>query len=286
MDRLGKDGAAIGKPADYRTVSLSHDGKRVAASVVDQATQKGDIWVLDIARGTSTRLTFDPASEQGPTWSLDDRKIYFNSLRQGRGDIFAKSSFGTGEEELVYGSPSIDGLMSFAPDGLTAWIQSTSKGIESMDILRLTLRDASASAYLSAPYAEMHPAPSPDGRWLAYVSDQSTRQEVYVTSLGSDGGRWQISTDGGLFPTWTRGGREIIFQGLDSKLVAVDVQLAPVFSAGVLKVLFDPRIRTSIPGRKWDVTADGERFLVNRSFDSGTVAPLTLVQNWATALQN
>ena len=284
IDRSGKEGETIGKPADYRNPRLSHDGTRIATSIIDQVTQKSDIWVLDIARGTATKLTFDPESDNSPTWSLDDRKIYFTGLRQGRGDIFVKSSFGTGSDEHVYGSPNADYLMNLAPDGSSAWIQTNIPGKQSWDIFRMSLPDGKADLFLGTPNAEVLPAASPDGKWLAYVSDESGRSEVYVQSLAADGGKWQISRDGGAVPAWTRGGREIVFQGRDNKFIAVEIRVSPAFAAGVPVTLFDPQVRTNIPGRAWDVTPDGERFLVNRLLEAPEVEPLTLVQSWASAL--
>jgi len=282
MDRSGRDGEVAGKPADYYAPRLSHDRTRIAASILDPGTQKTDIWVLDIARGTNTKLTFDPENDRTPVWSLDDRKIYFQGVRQGRGDVFVKSSSGTGSDEPVYGSSDPEALWDLSPDGSTAWMMVV--GRQGADIFKLSLPDGKASLFLGTPFSEGFPRPSPDGRWLAYVSDESGRREVYVRSLSDDGGKWQISTDGGSFPAWTRGGCEIVFQGLDNKLVAVDIRLEPAFSAGMPHVLFDPKLRTGAPTNMWDVSADGERFLVTRSLNSPEVEPLTLVQNWVRAL--
>jgi len=282
MDRSGRDGEVAGKPADYYAPRLSHDGTRIAASILDPGTQKNDIWVLDIARGTNTKLTFDPENDRTAVWSLDDRKIYFQGVRQGRGDVFVKSSSGTGSDEPVYGSPDPEQLIDLSPDGSTAWMMVM--GRQGADIFKLSLPDGKASLFLGTPFLEGFPRPSPDGRWLAYVSDESGRREVYVRSVSDDGGKWQISTDGGSFPAWTRGGREIVFQGLDNKLVAVDIRLEPAFSAGMPHVLFDPKLRAGTPSNMWDVSADGERFLVTRSLNSSEVEPLTLVQNWPAAL--
>jgi eukaryotic-like serine/threonine-protein kinase len=283
MDRHGKEGDTIGKPADYRNARLSHDGTRIAATLVDPATQRSDVWVIDIVRGTTTKLTFDPENDSSPTWSADDQRIYFTSQRSGKGDVFVKSSFGTGTEEPVYGSPEVDFLQSLSPDGLFGWVQSN-LGRQSWDTFRVNLRDGTASAFLATPYSEVQAAASPDGRWLAYSSDETGRAEVYVQSLSNDGGKWQVSTDGGGFPLWTRGGREIIYQGRDSKLIAVAIEAGATFSAGVPSVLFDPRMRSNIPGRMWDATPDGERFLVNRLLDTPEVEPLALIQNWPEGL--
>jgi len=285
FDRSGRESGTVGKPADYRAPRVSHDGARVATAINDPSTQKTDVWVLDVARGTSTRLTFDPESDHSPAWSLDDRKVYFTGMRAGKGDVFVKSSSGTGTDEPVFGSPEFDIVGSLAPDGVSAWAQSNS-GNQGWDVLRVSLPDGKASVFLSTPFIELNPAVSPDGRWLAYSSNESGRMEVYVQSLIDDGGKWQISTDGGSFPSWTRGGREIVFQSADNRLVAVEVRLAPTFLAGTPQPLFDPRIRTNAQGRMWDVSADGERFLVVRSLDAPDVEPLTLVQNWAAALED
>ena len=285
MDRAGKDGDPVGKSVDYRVGRLSHDGTRIAASVQDPSTAKADIWVLDIARGTSTKLTFDPEDDVSPVWSLDDKKIYFTSRRQGRGDIFAKSSFGTGSEELIYESPGPDTMVSLSPEGQYGWIMSSVAGKPARDIVRVALQDGKGEVFLGSPFDEFLPAVSPDGRWLAYVSDESGRSEVYVQTLSSDGGKWQISTDGGTLPSWTRGGRELIFQGRDNRLMRVDIQSGGGFQAGVPAALFDPRTRPNIVGRLWDVSSDGERFLVNRSVDAPEVEPLTLIQNWKNLVE-
>lgn len=196
-----------------------------------------------------------------------------------------KSSFGTGSEQAVYQSPHGDFMISLSADGQTGWVQSSIVGKPSRDIFRVSLRDGQADVFLGTPFDEFQPVPSPDNRWLAYVSDETGRREVYVQSLGGDGGKWQISTDGGQAPLWTRGGREIIFQGRDGRLIAVEVVTSPAFSAGNLKPLFDPKMRSNAFGRMWDVTADGERFLVNRLVDAPEVEPLTLVQNWERSLK-
>ncbi len=284
LDRTGRDVGLVGKTvAEYGSPRLSRDGTRVAVGITDPGTQKSDVWVMDVARGTSTRLTFDPENDYGPVWSLDDRRIYFSSSRSGRGDIFAKSSSGTGTDETIYAGPNHEILMQVSPDGALAWIIANQPK-QSWDILRLDLQSGKATDFISTPFLEWGPSPSPDGRWLAYASVESGRGEVYVQSLLDDGGKWQISTDGGGYMAWTRGGREIIYQGSDRKLMAVDIRLEPTFQAGTPKVLFDPRMRVSA-GKEWDVMADGERFLVNRAIEVPGVEPITLVQNWPATLK-
>jgi hypothetical protein len=154
----------------------------------------------------------------------------------------------------------------------------------SYDIYRLDLESREVEIFLQTPFAEGAPAVSPDGRWLLYQSYESGRDEVYVQSLEDDGGKWQISTDGGLWAQWTRGGREIIFSTADDgTLMAVEVTLEPTFSAGVPQALFDARV--GLGGQRYDVTPDGNRFLVSQPMEQPGEEPLTLVQNWTRELE-
>jgi Tol biopolymer transport system component/predicted Ser/Thr protein kinase len=294
LDRDGSEQGTVGRPADYRIPVLSHDRKRIAASVRDPQSQQADIWILDIERGTSTRLTFDPAYDVRPLWSADDRTIYFASNRSGGiaeaspgvggFDIYSKASAGTGTAELVYGGEAPDYLWSLSSDGRTGWLLSNNMGRTGWDISRLDLESGEAAVFLQAPFQELGPVVSPDGHWLLYSSDESGRNEVYVQSLGDDGGKWQISTDGGIWGEWTRDGREIVYRGGDGTLMAVGVTFEPTFAAGIPEALFDPRERDAV-GPQYDVTPDGLRFLVNQPLEQSVVEPLILVQNWARELE-
>jgi Tol biopolymer transport system component len=284
MDREGRDVETVGKPADYRSIALSHDGKRVAASVIDPKTQKTDIWVLDLERGTSMRLTFDPADDNSPIWSVDDKKVYFTSMRQGRGDIFQKSSAGTGTDEVVLADPEMSYLFSLTADGRTgAVITNNGAKKTGWDISILDVATGKTRVFLETPFNELTPALSSDGRWLAYFSNESGQNEVYVQSLEGDGGKWQISTTGGTRPRWSRDNDEIVFQSPDDKLMVVDVKLQPVFTASVPRPLFDPKIR-QLSGMQYALAPDGKRILVNRPIEQAVVTPVTLVQNWTQGL--
>lgn len=286
MDRDGRDLEMVGKPADYRQIGLSRDGRRVAATVVDPKSNSSDIWVLDMDRGTATRLTFDPQDDFAPVWSVDDRRVYFTGARQGRGDVFWKSSSGTGAEELLVGDAEWTMLTSFSADGKLAAMMTNNIGRKTA--WDIWLRDSATGkgrVILETPFSENSAQLSRDGRWLAYHSDESGRSEVFVISLEDDGGKWQISTDGGSRPLWSRGDREIVFLGSDGKLMVVDVTHSPRFTAGVPRVLVDPRLR-SLPGMLWAISSDGQRILVNRDIEDRTASPYSLVQNWTEGLAN
>jgi serine/threonine protein kinase len=255
LDRFGKDIGIVGKSnADYSVPKFSHDARRVAVGILDPSTQRSDVWVMDVVRGTSTRLTFDPENDGGPAWSRDDRTIYFGGTRSGRGDVFAKSSSGTGTDSLVYAGPYQETIARVSADGAFLWLISN-QGKRSWDIFRLDLASGECAAVLATPFLEAGPFPSPDGKWLAYASNESGRFEVYVQSLLDDGGKWQVSTEGGTYMAWTRGGNEIIYQAPDRKLMSVDVRTEPTFQAGTPQVLFDPRMRATST-MEWYVTPD------------------------------
>jgi Tol biopolymer transport system component len=280
IDREGKDVRVAGKPADYRTIALSHDGKRIAASVLDSKTQKTDIWVIGVERGTSTRITFDPEDDNNPSWSADDRYIHFTSYRQGNVDMFRKSSSGTGVEELVLGDPGSTTLMSVTADGKTgAAITQTRQG---WDISLMDMEKRTVKPFVQTPFNELFPMLTRDGRWLLYHSNESGRAEVYVQRIDGEGGKWQISTDGGARARWGRGEREIVYLSGD-KLMLVDVQLGPEFSASVPRPWMTPGVRPA-PGPQFAMSPDGSHVLVNRLIDVPVVTPVTIVQNWVEDL--
>jgi serine/threonine protein kinase/Tol biopolymer transport system component len=285
LDRAGRELDTVGRPAAYYNMPvLSHDQKRVAVGIMDPETG-GDIWVIDVERGATTRLTTDPTGDYRPLWSIDDRTIYFTSNRLSpTGDIHSKPSSGTGTAELVYrGEDDMDVLWSVSPDGTTGWLWSyVGTNRTDIDILRINLETLETEVVVGTPFREALPAISPDGRWLLYQSNESGRNQVYVQSLRDDGGKWPISIDGGRHGRWTRDGREIVFQTPDGMLMAVEVALEPTFSVGIPKALFNPG---SAGWPEFDVTPDGERFLVNQPIDEPSVEPLTLVQNWTSALE-
>ena len=284
MDRDGRDLDTVGKPADYRSIALSHDGKRVVASIQDPKNQKTDIWALDLERGTSTRLTFDPANDYSPLWSPDDRTIYFTSHRQGRGDLYRKSSSGTGTDEPVFGDPDQNILWSLSGDGRTGAIMTNNTTKKTgWDISIFSFADAKNRVFLETPFNEVAPAISSDGKWLAYNSNESGQGEVYVQSLGNDGGKWQISTEGGKLPQWTQDNGELVFQSPDDKLMVVTVKFTPAFTASVPRKLVDPKIRQMI-GLQYALSPDGKRILINRSVEQAVSTPVTLVQNWTQGL--
>ena len=210
VDREG-GGGTIGEPARYDTPALSHDQTRVAVAVFDADMRGSDIWVLDIERGTSTRLTFDPDDTFGRRGRSTTGRSTSASHRSGRGDVYSKSSSGMGRSSGVrLGEGGV--LMSVSPDGATGWVVQRHHG---RDGLRHLPRRSGESAGRGRSADAVHggwPGRLPRRPVAPLSVRRIGRSEVYVQSLQGDGGKWQISTDGGIVGRWTREGREIVFQ--------------------------------------------------------------------------
>jgi WD40 repeat protein len=279
-DRAGKQIETVGEPGIIARPRLSHDEKRIAMDIRDPASANTDIWTYDIARHTKTRLTFAPGAESFALWSADDTRILFTSDRKGPGDLYEKSSSGTGEEILVLASDALKVPFSWSSDGRFVAFQTINPKTPARtgDIGTYSYADRKATPYLETDFNEGEPVFSPDGKWIVYVSNESGKTETYVRSFPDSGGKWQVSTVGGEDPIWSRDGKEI-FLDLGTKIMAVPVQTSPTFSAGTPQILFDARIRQDT-GVQYDVSADGQKFLVDVDVTEAAATPITLVQNW------
>jgi serine/threonine protein kinase/Tol biopolymer transport system component len=290
IDRAGRLLQPVGPLANYRGIDLSPDGTRVAAHRHERAMQ-GDVWVTELARGTTSRITSDPQENSSPIWSPDGRFIAFASLRGGKWGLYRKASDNTGGEERLLESDGIVSPQSWSPDG-----QSIVYTAPPGDLWLLPLSgDRKPMVLVNSRFAETWGQVSPDGRWLAYASNETGAFEVYVRPFPAGGGKVQVSTRGGQNPRWRRDGRELFYMALlaGEKLMAVDVTTAHgTFEAGPPKELFDSGLVTTIghsgPYHSYAVSPDGQRFLIPQppsGSTPGTSAPVVVVINWAAALQ-
>ncbi|HEX5854746.1 MAG TPA: protein kinase [Thermoanaerobaculia bacterium] len=278
FDRSGKKLDAVGPKGNFNYPRISHDGRRVAVAIGDP----GDVWIEDLARKVSTRLTFDPADDGWPVWSPDDSRVFFVSQRTGGGDIYAKSSSGTGSDELVFSSPLGKVPRGFTPDGRMLLFETLNPKTK-YDLEVLSLPDRKVTPFLHADSDELLGDISPDGRFVAYISNESGRMEVYVQPFPGPGGKWQVSTAGGTAAVWRRDGKELFYLAPDHKLMAVAVKAGATFEMEAPQALFEARLKED-PDREFDVSADGQRFLLVTPGDEST-PPISLVQNWTVLLR-
>jgi len=274
-------------PHLYRASRLSPDGGRVAVEITGT---ENDIWVYDTARNTLTRLTFEGNNQQAQ-WTPDGKRVTFRSDRAGPFNLFWKLADGTGAVERLTTSEFRQNPGSWSPDGqFLAFHQQPSVGSSATnrDIWILPLEgERKPQAILQTQFNELAPVFSPDGRWLAYVSDESGRSEIYVRPFPKvEEGKWQISTDGGVEPRWAPNGRELFYRtASDGQMMVVDITTGPTFGAGTPRLLFEGSYQSGAIGAAfYDVTPDGQRFVMVQA-QQGAGAPIHVVENWFEELK-
>ncbi len=286
FDRGGKALAALGEPGTYLSPRLSPDGKRLA--VVSFESGKADVWVYDLARsGVKTRLTFDPSIQTNPTWSPDGLQIAFWSNRKGGSHSYQKAANGTGNEEIILEGNTSERVRSWSSDGrYIAYERSDPGGKMGFGIWILPLfGDRKPFQFLQSQFNTITPEFSPNGKWMAYVSDDSGRNEVYAAPFPSGAGKWPVSTGGGRYPRWRRDGKELFYLSADNRIMAAEIaEKHDSLEVGSVRTLFQAR-STSLIGWMYDATPDGRKFLVVTEKESGTSEPITLIVNWPALLK-
>ena len=264
VSRNGTEQPLASHAQNYNRVRLSPDGRRAALEL------DGQIWMYDLSRDTLTRFTFEE-NAHNPVWSPDGKRIAFASDKA----LLSQLADGSGGlEQLTTGDTPVS--CSWSPDGQLLAFQAV--GISTgRDIWVLRLSDRKAQPFLRTPFNESAAQFSPDGRWLAYVSDESGRSEIYVQPYPGPGGKWQISTEGGIEPIWNRSG---IYYRNENKMMAVEVTAQPSFSAGKPHVLFEGQyMRMSQSNAVYDVSPDGQRFLMGKESEAQN-NEINVVLNW------
>jgi len=283
---VSRNGAEQPWPAPARAYShpqLSPDGRRVAVAIEEQESQ---VWVYDLTRETLTRLTFDGNRNYSSAWTPDGQRIAFQSNKEGASNIFWQLADGSGGLERLTRSEYTHNPISWSPDGQLLAFSEVNPDT-GFDIWVLRLRDRKAQPFLRTPSNESAPRFSPDGHWLAYVSNESGRNEIYVQPYPGPGGKWQISTEGGVEPLWNSNGRELFYRTGD-KMMAVGIDTRPSFSAGKPRLLFEGKYQPPpFTSPNYDVTSDGQRFLMLKPSEAGEAAPtqINVVLNWFEELK-
>jgi Tol biopolymer transport system component len=283
VDRRGEiQGEPLGDRANYGAIQVSPEGKKAAVVVFERGSGNPDLWILDVSRGIRTRFTFDPSAELSPVWSPDGAEIVFAANREGHFDLYRKSFAGADEAKLLFRSESDKFPVSWSPDGQFIAFIEIQAGSGGADIRVLPVADGEEPrTLLDSDFIEVFPVISPDGRWLAYASNESGRFEVYVTPFPGPGRKWQVSTAGGSNPTWTPDGAETLYTRDGGTVLSARVA-AGDSSLEILSVekLFQ---RPEITGLS--MADDGERFLIATAGVDLAPSLLTLVVNWTGELE-
>ena len=291
-DRTGRLLRTVGEPASFLDIGVSPGDGVVAASVRNEAGG-ANIWLYDLARNLRTRFTFAQQTDSTPLWSPDGTQIAFTSSRGGDFDVFRKTVSGVGEAEPLAANLGLELPRGWSPDGSSLLYVSIGTNTNTGDdlwVLPMTAADdetkPAPTPYLRTEFNERDGQFSPDGRWVAYMSDESGRFEVYVAPFPSATGKVQVSTGGGEYPLWRADGKEIFYRTGDGVIMAADVEAdGERFRAGSAWRLF----QVSLPAeggyrRKYDVTADGQKFLVIELAESEAKPVIMLDSNWPAHL--
>jgi serine/threonine protein kinase/Tol biopolymer transport system component len=296
-DRTGKVLATLGDPGSYYNVALSPDERRVAVSLQSGSPPNTDIWIIDASRGVRSRLTFDPTVETAPVWSPDNARVAFLAVRPGQSGVRVKPAAGTAKDEPLLTiadtvNPPIPN--DWSPDGRFIAYEMLNHDVGNRaDVWILPLTgDKKPFPFVEGPGAQTNPAFSPDGRWIAYSSDESGSDQVYVQPFPATGGRFQVSKIAGTQPLWRADGKELFFLAAGT-IMAAAIDTTREFEAGEPQTLFagiaagsSATASVAIVGRRqYAVTRDGKRFLMITPEGTSVDATLTVVVNWLAGIQ-
>jgi eukaryotic-like serine/threonine-protein kinase len=284
FDRSGKPAGTVGKPGSYSNVRLSPDGRRIATDQTDADGRQVDIWILDPTRGTATRLTFGPSYVAAPIWSPDGRQILFGSNRKLGFQLYLKNADGSGSEEDVgnWGSYTQVNPWDWSHDGKLVLVRKAN------ELWYLTWPERVTKPLFQAKWTVRNAQFSPDTRWMAYASNETGNMEIYVSPFPAGNGKWQVSSAGGQEPRWRRDGKELFYLSPDGKMMAVPLKVGASFEAGAPVVLFQTHRRQPISAQdvfSYDVSGDGQRFLIITKVDDVNAAPLSVLLNWASEIE-
>jgi Tol biopolymer transport system component len=285
MDRTGHVTPTTATPAAYRDLAISPDGRRVAVAIGSGSQNIEDIWVRDLTRGVNTRLTFGPGNNIWPVWSPDGSRIAYCSNRAGDFRVLICSAGGEGGlDSVAHATEGSDGPVSWSPDGRT--LMATRFEGSDWNLLAFPAQGGGKPApFVHTPSIERWAQFSPDGRWVAYTSNESGRNELYVTGYPGPTGKWQISTAGGSEGFWRGDGKELIFRAPDGTIMAAPIQTGAALEVGTPVPLFKVTLGTGGFSRnRWAPTLDGQRFLVNTPVANGGGGRFIVVTHWVADL--
>jgi Tol biopolymer transport system component len=276
VSRSGAVVDSLGRENYVSNPALSPGGRAGVVTVADRTTGLSDLWLYDLNRASATQLTFDATNQASPLWSLDGTRIFYSN---GNSDIASMPVDGSSQGEILFKSASSVSPVSWSPDGKHLLIVTSSSKTR-FDVSVLAMEDLTVRPLLQTVSNESQAAFSPDGKWVAYTATDTGRQDVYVMPFPSTGRKWQVSAQGGVIAHWRGDGREIFYRALDGSIVSV-----PAEAHGSDLTLGKPErlFQLSADGN-YDVSPDGQRFLVTTPAQQEDQPPLSLVFNWTSDL--
>lgn len=280
VERDGRTHPLGVEPKAFDHPRISPDGRFVAITV---RAENPDIWVLDLSRRTLSRVTDSPGEDESPVWTPDGKRITYASSPAGKPrTTYSKAPDGSGGEEEVITSKTHQHLSGWTPDGKML----VSEEIDpSFGIYVASPAEKSVKPFLQTRFTEVAAQVSPDGKWIAYVSNESGRPEVYVQSFPLPGSRMPISNDGGGEPRWAASGRELFYRAGD-RMMAVPIEYTPLLRAGTPRVLFEGKFaRIGWGQANYDVAPDGRRFLMIKGEEQALPTKIHLTLNWIRELE-
>ncbi len=285
FDRDGKSAGTVGPPGSNNNVRLSPDGHRVAGDQTEPDGRRRNIWIHELAQGlATTRLTFDPSFDGDPIWSPDGKQILFFSDRRGAFRLYLKNADGSGSEEEVadLGTVGQGNAWDWSRNGKYVLVRKAN------ELWYLSWPERVVKPLLQAKCTVLNAQFSPDGRWMAFASNETGSMEIYVSPFPSINGKWQVSSGGGQEPRWRQDGKELFYLSADGKMMATAVTTGASFKASSPVALFQTHRRlpvSSLDDFSYDVSGDGQRFLIATKVDEANAAPLSVLLNWASQME-
>jgi Tol biopolymer transport system component len=286
LDRTGKKLQTVGEPDTCATIALSADGQRAAVGMLDPDGRHSDVWLLDLSRGSKSRLTFDPHSDGSPIWSPDGTRLVFYSNRGagGHANLFLSTASAAGEEKVLLPSDADDIPTSWSRDGQSILFTRYGKTRAGVWLMPLSGDSQPKPIFQSEAFDQGAATFSPNGRLIAYTSNESGRWEVYVQSFPASADKLMVSSTGGFMPLWRNDGKELFYLTDDGRVMSAEIKSGAKLESSVPLQLFQTRIKFT-DDYPYAINPDGSRFLINIPAETNDTAPMIVVLNWTAALK-